>query len=219
VGQNHPSEAQLIELAKADPEAIGKLAFALFERLAFLQGRLEKVEAELALLKRNSRTSSKPPSSDSGNFTNPPKPKSLRSKTGRKPGGQKGRRGDTLERVANPDHIVEHRLGEQDLCPKCQSPMDEVGEALAGEHCECRQVFELPAIPLEITEHRAGPPWPRSVAAASAAPQLPPPFPKDSPPRWSMGSEYAPPPSTRVPTNWFPTSGSRKSSPTSFMRP
>jgi len=87
VEQNHPSEAQLIELAKADQKVIGELAFALFERLAFLQGRLEKVEAELAQLKRNSRTSSKPPSSDSGNFANPPKPKSLRPKTGRKPGG------------------------------------------------------------------------------------------------------------------------------------
>jgi len=66
VEQNHPSEEQLIELAKADPEVIGKLAFALFERLACLQGRLEKGDAELAQLKRNSRTSSKPPSSDSG---------------------------------------------------------------------------------------------------------------------------------------------------------
>lgn len=155
MGQDYPSEAQLIELAKADPEAIGRLAFQLFERVAALQARLEIVEAELAALKRNSRTSSKPPSSDSGNFTNPPKPKSLRGKSGRKPGGQKGRRGDTLERVADPDHIVEHRLGEKERCPKCGTAMGEVDGELAAKQCECRQVFELPAIRLEITEHRA----------------------------------------------------------------
>lgn len=155
MGQDYPSEAQLIELAKADPEAIGKLAFQLFERVAALQARLEIVEAELAGLKRNSRTSSKPPSSDSGNFTNPPKPKSLRGKSGRKPGGQKGRRGDTLERVADPDRVVEHRLGGNNRCPKCGTAMGEADGALVAAHCECRQVFELPAIRLEVTEHRA----------------------------------------------------------------
>jgi len=98
-----------------------------------------------------------PPSSDSGNFTNPPKPKpkSLRGKSGRKPGGQKGRRGETLKRVADPDHIIEHRLGEEDRCPKCGAPMGEASGELATGHCECRQVFELPAIRLEVTEHRA----------------------------------------------------------------
>jgi len=155
VEQEHPSEEQLIELAKADPEAIGKLCFELFKRVAALQAKVESLEAKVAELERNSRTSSKPPSSDSGNFTNPPKPKSLRRKSGRKPGGQKGRRGDTLERVADPDHILEHRLGEKDRCPKCGAVMGEAAGELSAAHCECRQVFELPAIRLEVTEHRA----------------------------------------------------------------
>lgn len=152
--QEHPSEEQLIELAKADPEAIGKLCFELFKRVAALQAKVESLEAKIAELERNSRTSSKPPSSDSGNFTNPPKPKSLRRKSGRKPGGQKGRRGDTLERVSDPDHVVEHRLGEKDRCPKCGAAMEEATGELPAESCECRQVFELPAIRLEVTEHR-----------------------------------------------------------------
>jgi transposase len=155
VEQDHPSEEQLIALAKADPEAIGKLCFELFKRVAALQAKVESLEAKIAELERNSRTSSKPPSSDSGNFTNPPKPKSLRGKSGRKPGGQKGRRGDTLERVADPDHLIEHRLSRKDLCPKCGTAMDEAAGELSPENCECRQVFELPAIRLEITEHRA----------------------------------------------------------------
>jgi len=148
VKQKRPSREQLIELAKSDPEAIADLVLMLWDRV-------EALEAKVAQLERNSRTSSKPPSSDSGNFTNPPKPKSLRRKSGRKPGGQKGRRGDTLEQVANPDHVVEHRLGEKDRCPKCGAAFPESMGELSPENCECRQVFELPAIRVEVTEHRA----------------------------------------------------------------
>lgn len=148
MSSSRPTREQLIELAKTDPGAIADLVLALLDRI-------EALEAKVAQLERNSRTSSKPPSSDSGNFTNPPKPKSLRGKSGRKPGGQKGRRGETLERVADPDHIIEHRFGANDHCPKCGVAMDEANEALAAEQCEYRQVFELPAIRLEVTEHRA----------------------------------------------------------------
>ena len=145
--RKRPTEEQLIELAKSDPEIFVKQFLMLWDRV-------EALEAKVADLERNSRTSSKPPSSDSGNFTNPPKPKSLRGKSGRKPGGQKGRRGETLERVANPDHVVEHRLGEADHCPKCGVAMSEEDRELDAAQCECRQVFELPAIRLEVTEHR-----------------------------------------------------------------
>jgi transposase len=148
VSSSRPTREQLIELAKSDPEVIADLVLALWDRV-------EALEAKVAQLERNSRTSSKPPSSDSGNFTNPPKPKSLRGRSGRKPGGQKGRRGDTLERVTDPDYVVEHRLDANDRCPKCGVAMEETDEELVAEQCECRQVFELPAIRLEVTEHRA----------------------------------------------------------------
>ena len=109
-------------------------------------------------LERNSRSSSKPPSTDKVNFANPPRPKSLRRKSGRKPGGQKGHRGDTLRQSDSPDRVVEHRLdeGEDAPCPKCGTALapGPTG-ALERQHCECRQVFELPAIKIEITEHRA----------------------------------------------------------------
>ena len=38
----------------------------------------------------------------------PPKPRSLRGKSGRKPGGQAGHEGRTLAQVAKPDHEVVH---------------------------------------------------------------------------------------------------------------
>jgi transposase len=153
VNRERPSREQLILLAKTDPEAIADLVLMLWDRV-------EALEAKVAQLERNSRSSSKPPSTDKGNFTNPPKPKSLRTKSGRKPGGQKGHRGDTLQQSESPDHIVEHRIDEDESgsarCPKCGTELAP-GHAgpLERQQCECRQVFELPAIRIEVTEHRA----------------------------------------------------------------
>ena len=149
VKSERPTREQLIELARTDPEAIADLVLALLDRI-------EALEAKVAGLERNSRTSSKPPSSDKGNFGNPPKPKSRRSKTGRKCGGQKGHRGETLRQSESPDHIVEHHLAEDALCPNCGASLEDAAcEGLESGSCECRQVFELPAIRIEITEHRA----------------------------------------------------------------
>jgi len=88
-------------------------------------------------------------------FTNPPKPRSLRRKSGRKPGGQKGHPGDTLRQAANPDRVVEHRIGTDQRCPECGEPLGASAGELHPAGCECRQVFDLPAIRIEVTEHRA----------------------------------------------------------------
>jgi transposase len=138
---NRPSREELIELAKRDPEAIADLVLSLFDRL-------EKLEQEMAELKRNSRNSSKPPSSDRNNPNKPPKSQRQRGK--RKPGGQKGHPGHYLKPVEDPDVVVTHRL--KGRCGCC-------GEDLSKAHvdgCEKRQVFDLPEkLTLEATEHRA----------------------------------------------------------------
>ena len=51
---------------------------------------------------QNSRNSSKPPSTDFF-VKEKPNPKSLRKKSGKKPGGQEGHPGTTLDMVDNPD--------------------------------------------------------------------------------------------------------------------
>jgi transposase len=78
-----------------------------------LRARVAVLEVENAELKRrlgmNSTNSSKPPSSDSP-FTKPA-PRSLRRKSGRKPGGQPGHPGSTLTLVGDPHERRRHEPG------------------------------------------------------------------------------------------------------------
>lgn len=134
---------ELLPLARSHPEALVDIILALQERLVQLEARVKDLEAQLA---RNSSNSGKPPSSDG---LGKPSPKSLRESSGRKPGGQPGHPGQTLQRVKNPDHIEVHRL---EVCPQCG------GRDLGQEpvlNYESRQVFELPPRLLEVTEHQA----------------------------------------------------------------
>jgi transposase len=114
---------------------------ALVAQNAELAARVQELEARLA---KDSHNSGKPPSSDGlGRKT-----KSLRRRSGKKPGGQIGHRGETLRLVATPDAVVEHRPS---ACGTCQAPLDEA-EVLLRER---RQVLDLPRIRLTVTEHQA----------------------------------------------------------------
>ena len=95
---------------------------------------VEVLRAEVAELKRqlgqNSRNSSKPPSSDSP-FTKPA-PKSLRRKSGRKPGGQPGHPGSTLALVDNPNERQRHEPGPCTGCGASLAGAPEVGDGAAA---------------------------------------------------------------------------------------
>ena len=69
---------------------------------ADLSARIAELERQLAA---SSRNSSKPPSSDG---LDKPAPKSLRRRSGRKPGGQPGHPGSTLALVDNPNERRRH---------------------------------------------------------------------------------------------------------------
>src|SRR5215469_13789317 len=74
----------------------------LKEELAQAQARIKELEERLA---KDSRTSSKPPSSDGiGRL-----PRQGRRSSGKPPGGQVGHAGQTLSMVEQPDEVVAHR--------------------------------------------------------------------------------------------------------------
>jgi transposase len=109
-----------------------------------LSKQIKKLKSQLS---QNSRNSSKPPSSD-GLKKPKPKPKSLRKKSGRKPGGQKGHQGKTLCMVEKPDYTITYTV---DQCQCCECSLKEQ----APERLEKRQVFDIPRPKLEVTEHLA----------------------------------------------------------------
>jgi transposase len=105
-----------------------------------LQAEVERLHDTAA---QNSTNSSLPPSRDRES----PKPRSLRRKSGRKPGAQPGHPGRTLQFSPNPQQTHIHPLRE------CSC-----GEDLSRQPAidfERRQVFDLPALELACTEHRA----------------------------------------------------------------
>src|SRR5277367_3685314 len=84
----------------------------LREALAGLQSQVEGLAAQV---KANSRNSSKPPSSDG---LAKPSPKSLRGRSGRKPGRPKGQPGATMELAERPGKTVRHRPARCSCCGK-----------------------------------------------------------------------------------------------------
>jgi hypothetical protein len=92
---------QLLHWGKTDLE--GLVDFTLG-----LQAELRRLQDAAA---QNSRNSSLPPSRDRAEQ---PKPRSLRSRSGRKPGGQPNHPGRTLPFNEHPDQVVIHTL---ESCP------------------------------------------------------------------------------------------------------
>jgi transposase len=144
---------QFLEIYQAGPEAVYQLVSGIIEtkmmfmdkvaslsqQVALQEERIKELEAQF---KKNSRNSSKPPSSDE--FI---KPKSQRKKSGKPSGGQKGHKGDTLKMTNTPDNIVHHRVK---TCQGCGHSLEEV----QPQGVERRQVFDLPPLKIKITEHQ-----------------------------------------------------------------
>jgi len=108
---------------------------------AVLQGQVADLAARVGM---SSQNSSKPPSSDG---LAKPAPKSLRKKTGRKPGRPKGQPGATMALTDSPDRRVRHVPA---CCAGCGNSL--AGSAETG--MERRQVTEIPPVRAEVTEHQ-----------------------------------------------------------------
>jgi transposase len=123
-----------------------ELIAQLIEQVSFLAKRVGELEERLARYEnpKNSRNSSMPPSMD-GN--RPKKERSLRRPTGRKPGGQHGHKGSTLEMAPTPDKIIELYPG---YCRNCGSPLERVPATKERS----RQIVDIPPIKAVWTEYR-----------------------------------------------------------------
>jgi transposase len=121
----------------------GPLIERLLAQVDALTARVAELESRLA---KNSRNSSKPPSSDNP-FTKPP-PRSLRGRSGRGPGKQGGDPGARLEPRVDPGQILIHAPQQ---CAGCGGDLS--GAPVVGQ--EVRQVFDLPMIALQVVEHCA----------------------------------------------------------------
>jgi len=113
----------------------------LREQLAGVQSQVADLAARAAA---NSRNSSKPPSSDG---LAKPAPKSLRGKSGRKPGRPKGQPGATMQLSEHPDKTVRHRPARCGCCGKSL-------KRAAVTAVERRQVIDIPPVKAKTTEHQ-----------------------------------------------------------------
>ena len=127
-------------LSHEQKDEIIRLLFPLIAEVRRLSARVAELEARLS---KDSHNSSKPPSSDGlAKKSNSPSVPS-----GKKPGGQAGHAGKTLERLAHVDTVIIHPLPQHCTC----------GASLAGADArlwEQRQVIDIPVARYYVTEHR-----------------------------------------------------------------
>jgi transposase len=136
------SEAEIRATYHQGEDAVVSLIQLLNQNLLLLSERVQTLEDQLA---KNSRNSGKPPSSDG---LSKPAPKNLRKRHGKKSGGQPGHEGNTLQAVSHPNRVEVHRVLR---CKHCQASL----ERIAVEATEKRQVFDLPPVRIEVSEHQA----------------------------------------------------------------
>lgn len=109
-----------------------------------LRERIAELERRFGL---NSDNSSKPPSSD-GLKKKQKRTQSLRSKSKKPSGGQKGHDGKTLKQVLEPDRIINHSAPSS--CKECGCSLSKSPVISSIK----RQVFDIPKPSIEVTEHR-----------------------------------------------------------------
>lgn len=126
--------------AQGEDAVIG-LVEGLLERIAVLEERVEALENQIS---KNSRNSSKAPSSDGLK----PQPKSQRRKSERSSGGQPEHPGKTLAWSADVHQVEQHCVT---ACAVCGQSLSKV----EVEGWDLRQVRDVAPIQVTVTEHQA----------------------------------------------------------------
>ncbi|MBI3740085.1 MAG: IS66 family transposase [Chloroflexi bacterium] len=137
-----PTPEQICAIYYEGEEATVNLITQLVQLITQLESRVQDLEDQLG---KNSRNSGKPPSSDG---LAKPRTRSLRESSGKPTGGQPGHPGHTLKMVERANHIRVHPVA---TCERCHAALTQVSPS----NYEKRQVFDVPPVQVEVTEHRA----------------------------------------------------------------
>ena len=133
------------KIRKSLEDASREELISIIELLLPLIDRVAQLEMEIVELKnKNSGNSSLPPSRDKQKDK---KTRSLRKKSGRKSGGQPGHKGNTLKMSERVDTVIDYPLGS---CHHCQHDISKA----SGEIVERKQVWDIPPVQLQVSEHR-----------------------------------------------------------------
>src|SRR5205823_10801361 len=115
----------------------------LKEQVEQLQEQVKQLTSRLAKDNHNSHL---PPSSD--RFGRKKKARSLRKRSGKKPGGQPEHPGETIQWSSCPDEIIRHAVS---ACSHCQAEL----AAVEPQMVEARQIIELQSRRQVVIEHQA----------------------------------------------------------------
>jgi len=125
-----------------------QLNHQLRRRIRELEHEIESGGSDGAAVLRDSHNSSLPPSTDPS-WKKVKRTRSLRTKSGKKVGGQHGHKGSTLLQVAHPDEIIVYSPTE---CGNCHASFEIVDYTATTRR---RQVFDISDGRVKVTEHRA----------------------------------------------------------------
>lgn len=136
-----PNQEEMKAIYQEGEEAVLAVMASLVAAIRALETRVKELEDQIS---KNSENSSKPPSSDGLKRKN----RSLRKPSGKGIGGQPGHKGHYLEAVVEPDHVDIHAVKQ---CEHCQAELKDT----EVDGYQQRQVFDLPEVRVEVTEHQA----------------------------------------------------------------
>ena len=143
----HLAPPEEVQQLMAEHPALRAYILTLQQQVVLLQAQVNVLREEVKTLRDrldlDSHNSHKPPSSDKGRPA-----RSLRSSGDRLPGAQAGHKGKHLRFCAHPDQIRRHALL---YCAHCGADVSNA----PVEKVLRRQVYELPPLSLEVTEHQA----------------------------------------------------------------
>jgi transposase len=149
------SREEILSIYEQGSEKVVELVEGLLSIIRLLSDQLQIQEASIGALTERIRRLEDQRAKDSHNSSNAPSSDksrkqskgNLRKKSGRNAGGQKGHQGSTLKMVDQPDKEIVHRV---ERCADCELSL--VAEGVVDY--ERRQVFDIPPLKIEVTEHQ-----------------------------------------------------------------